>query len=204
MFKAYPWRLSLYIIMASGLGLFYWHSNQILDEDSLSLSASAPTRFIPRLSTPAETKAKLESYLVSLQSIDEAGVDWKQIYGEWFEYAEGFFQRANMKEEDYTAYVELYLSHKRKIKLWRESCQHEFFPEINFITDPALVLKEKKTENFKEMMNKISRGQNTIDLDYQLALEQLLGARLVSFKKLHTLYGKEIQAVYHHKFNVTF
>lgn len=176
------------VTVARGPELFRRPAGQLLLTDSVSTGQAQRTTLAPALALESDVSEKLDAYFREMGTAHAEANDWVALHREWLDYARDWFARVYPGEERFQRYADLWVSKRLKIKLWRVKCREEFFPDLD---DSELIQKAdwlKDQEEWTEMESKINRGLTTIEAEYTLAIQELLGSRLGEFKKFHDLY----------------
>ncbi|MFP5457970.1 MAG: hypothetical protein ACLGG7_04495 [Bacteriovoracia bacterium] len=176
------------VSVARGPELFRRPADQLLLTDTVSTGQAQTMRSAPAPGLDLEVSEKLDAYFLDMGAAHDKANDWVALHREWLDYARDWFERVYPGEDRFQRYADLWVSKRLKIKLWRVKCRQEFFPDLD---DSELIQKAdwlKDQEEWTEMESKINRGLTTIEAEYALAVQELLGSRLREFKKFHDLY----------------
>lgn len=176
------------VSVARGPELFQRPVGQLLLTDSVSTAQASAETVLAATGLTADLSARLDAYFLEMSEARDQASDWVALHREWLAYARDWFDRVYPGEERFQRYADLWVTKREKTKLWRVSCRQEFFPDLS---DAELVQKAdwlKDQEEWAEMESKVQRGLTTIDAEYALALEELLGSRQREFKRFHDLF----------------
>lgn len=183
--------LALCTVIVRGQEMFRRPAEELTFSDEISVGAAHAEPILPDSGLTPGVEKRLKHFLDEMKTQPSEPDRWTGLNNEWLSYARTWFDRVYPGEERFNRYASLWVGKREKIHLWRVSCRNEFFPDMN---DTELMAKAEwlqGEEEWQEMQAKITRGLQTVDLEYQAALQELLGTHYSELRKLHQLFVKE-------------
>lgn len=183
--------LALCTIILQGQDYFRRPAEELTFSDEISVGAAHAEPVLPDSGLSMGVERRVQDFLAQMKAQPSQPDRWVELNQEWLHYARAWFDRVYPGQERFNRYASLWVGKREKIRLWRVNCRNEFFPDMN---DVELLTKAEwlqGEEEWQEMQAKITRGLQTVDLEYQTALKDLLGTHFSEFRKLQQLFVKE-------------
>jgi hypothetical protein len=159
------------------------------ESDVVSISQSAIQRIMPDTGLSVVTEKRLMSFLQQVARVEVEKMSETQ--NEWLTYAKGWFERVYPNETRFNQYVEAWVTHRELKTRVRASLRERYFPDFS---DKELIQKAswlQSQEEWSEMNQKIDSEISTLEIEYNLKLEAILGTKREQFSKLHELFVKD-------------
>lgn len=178
-------------IVAKGPQSFKRPAERLTFTDEIQTLQSHAGVVRPSSGMTVAVEERVNNFLSAMKEQKNSQTDWSKLNNEWLSFARAWFERVYPGEERFNQYASLWVGKRSKIILWRMKCRNEFFPDLD---EAELIRKAdqlKDQEEWQEMQAKITRGLITVEEEYSIALNNLLGSRISEFKSFHKLFVQD-------------
>lgn len=178
-------------IVAKGPQSFKRPAERLTFTDEIQTTHAHAGVIMPTSGMTVAVEERVNNFLASMKEQKTSPTDWSKLNDEWLSFARAWFDRVYPGEERFNQYASLWVGKRSKIILWRLKCRNEFFPDLD---ETELIRKAeqlKDQEEWQEMQAKITRGLTTVEEEYSIALNNLLGSRISEFKSFHKLFVQD-------------